>query len=41
MIGKKSVRNLKEKNMTERQLNIFWIITLGIGFVIAITVVVK
>lgn len=41
MIGKKYVKNLKEKVMTDKQLNIFWIITLGIAFVIAVIVVFK
>ena len=41
MIGKKDVKNLKEKVMTDKQLNIFWIITLGIAFVIAVIVVFK
>ena len=41
MIGKKYVKNLKEKIMTDKQLNIFWIITLGIAFVVAIIVVFK
>lgn len=41
MIGKKCVNKLKEKVMTDKQLNIFWIITLGIAFVIAIIVVFK
>ena len=41
MIGKKCVKKLKEKVMTDKQLNIFWIITLGIAFVIAVIVVFK
>lgn len=41
MIGKKYVKNLKEKVMTDKQLNIFWIITLVIAFVIAVIVVFK
>ena len=41
MIGKKYVKNLKEEVMTDKQLNIFWIITLGIAFVIAVIVVFK
>lgn len=41
MIGKKYVTNLKEKVMTDKQLNIFWIITLGIAFLIAVIVVFK
>ena len=41
MIGKKYVKNLKEKVMTDKQLNIFWIITLGIALVIAVIVVFK
>lgn len=41
MIGKKCVKSLKEKNMTDKELNLFWLITLIIGFTIAITVVFK